>query len=536
MTVEEQHELTEDLPDGLDAVVTIGMATSACPEGPDKVLEALQKSLDQNPSQRVLVTASGGFGCFSAERLIKVACPNQPTVLYQNVTPELMTEIVNQHILAGRPLTDVALCQIPGRGDSLGKLPWIHEIPFFSGQRPTLSWRCGQIDPERIGDAFRTGSYQTLNHALVVSPESIFQAMESTQSSAPGGRGRLIAEEWRETAQQPGPAYLICNALEMEPSAVKDRWLLESDPHRIIEGMTIAARAVGAEVGYIVLNPSYKRARLRLEMAIAQARRRRRLGKRIQNTSFNFDILLRTGPPGFASGEDTAVISFLEGKTDPRLTPPPITISGLNDLPTVVANVETFARLTLLCLSDVHQIEPPTRLFTLEGTPNHGVVEVEDGITLRELVCGIGGMPEQAVKAVVIGGHLGGVVPADLLDTPLSDASYRWIGIWPGSGLISVLNQSIPMRKWLKDELGFAARESCGLCSPCREGLEQARRIADRLHEGKGQAQDFPLLEQLAGYIAQSSLCGYGQVVPGGLATTLRYFGQELREGLPTHR
>ena len=535
MTVEEQRSLTEEIPEGLDAVVTISLATSACPEGADAVWEALQKALSQLQFPRVLVRSSGGLGYFSAERLVKVTRPDGPSVLYHQVTPELITDIVNQHVLAGKPLTESALCQIPVRGDLIEHLPLIQDIPFFSGQRPTLSWRFGQIDPERIEDAIRTGSYKTLNHALTDPSELIFQAMESVQLSGPGGHGESLSERWRETARQPGPRYLICNALEVEPSAVKDRWLLESDPHRIIDGMVIAARAVGAEIGYIVLNPSYKKARLRLEMAIAQARRRRRLGKGIQNTAFDFDIRLRTGPPGFVTGEETALISFLEGKAGPRLTPPPTTVSGLHNRPTVVANVETFARLTLLPLSDASP-QPSTRLFTLEGTPHHGVVEVEEGTTLREVVCGIGGMAAQEIKAVVIGGHLGGVVPADLLDTPLSEASYRWLNVWPGAGLISVLNRSTSMTEWLKDDLGFAARESCGLCTPCREGLEQARLIANRLNDGAGQAQDLLLLEQLAGYINRSSLCGYGQVVPGGMTTTLRYFGEELREGLSIRR
>ena len=328
----------------------------------------------------------------------------------------------------------------------------------------------------------------------------------------------------------------MCNALEVDEASVKDRHLLEGDPHSIIEGMTIAAHAVGAHIGYVVINPSYTLAQRRLEVAISQARRHRRLGRGIRGGSFDFDIIVRPGPVGYVMGEETALVSFLEGEVGPRVTPPYVTESGLNDQPTIVANVETYARLTTIPFGSEEEGPPPTRLFTLEGTANTGVAEVEVGTTIRDLVCGIGATAEKEIKAVCIGGRIGGILSPDLLDTPLTQQSYRWLGIWPGTGLVTVLDSSSSILTWLQDHLCFAAQESCGYCTPCREGLAQAQRIAERLGEGQGQASDLSLLDQLAQYVKSSSMCSYGYAVPSGITTAVRYFGKEIREQIATRQ
>jgi NADH-quinone oxidoreductase subunit F len=533
---ETRYAPCEYIPDGMSGVVSIGAASSTRHKEADGVLTALTEHLTRHRLTDVMVRTTGGLGFYSAERLLKVTKPGMPSILYSGVTPETAGDIVQKHLVEGQPATGAALCQMPFQGAPVEGVPSIADIPFFALQHPAVSWRCGHIDPEGIGDAFRTGGYAALTAVLDRPPDDTLRSIESAQVAECGGQGTPIAERWKAAAAQPGEKYLVCNALEVEPGSVKDRWLLESDPHRLIEGMAIAARAVGARMGYVVLNPSYTLARHRLQIAVAQARRHQRLGPDIRGSGVDFDILIRVGPPGYATGEEAILLSFLEGKAEPQRISPPMRMAGLHGRPALVANVETFAHLTALPPGMNGASPPLTRLFTLEGTPHSGVAEVEIGTTLRTLVCGIGGTPEEQVKAVVIGGHLGGIVPADLLDMPLTEASYRWAGVWPGTGLISVMNRSASIAEWLRDHLRFASRESCGYCTPCREGMEQARRIAERLCDGTGQPQDLTLLEQLATYMTASSLCGYGHAVPGGITTAIRYFGQDLRERLTARR
>jgi NADH-quinone oxidoreductase subunit F len=528
---EEHIDQCEFIPGGLSGVITIGVSSRMDADEPEPLLTSLAAHLEEHQLTDIEVRASGGFGFFSAERLVKVSKHGLPSIIYGGVTPDLMADIVRHHLADGAPVSEAALCQMPIREDSVDGIPHFKDIAFFGLQQPVVSWRCGHINPERIEDAFRTGSYGTLETILKQGPKDILSMIETAQMHGHGGPGSSIVDRWTAVAEQDEETVLICNALEVEAGSFKDQWLMESDPHRIIEGMIIAARAIGARIGYIVLNPLYTLAKHRLEIAISQARRHRRLGQGIQGSSVDFDIIIRSGPPGYITGEETALVSFLSGEAGPHVMPPS-GIDRLNDQPALVANVETFAQLAVLPFGSDEEGPPPTRLFTLEGTTNTGVVEVEVGTTLRELICDMGATSEEYIKAVAIGGHLGGVIPADLLDTPLAEASYRWLNIWPGTGLLSVIDQSVSMSEWLGQQLQFGAQESCGACTPCREGMEQAHRLMQRLRNGDGQGQDLILLDQLASYISNSSMCGYGQAVPNGISTAIRYFGNELRDQL----
>lgn len=528
---EDQLTQCEFIPEDLSGVVTVGVSSRTGFDEPDTLLEALSACLKEHDLADIEVRTSGGLGFFSAERLVKVARAGMPSILYGGVTVDMIGDIVKRHLVEGTPVTEAALCRMPNHGDTIDGIPDFEDLSFFGLQQPVVSWRCGHIDPERIDDAFRTGSYTRLDTILSRTSDDILALIESSQVRGHGGAGGAILDRWTAVAEQDEEACLICNALEVEAGSAKDLWLMESDPHRIIEGMIIAAQAVGARIGYIVLNPSYKLARRRLEIAISQARRHRRLGRGIQGTDVDFDIIVRMGPPGYITGEETALISFLSGGAGPHVVSA-TEIDRLNGRPVLTANVETFAHLAVLPFDAEEEGPPPTRLFTLEGTVHTGVVEAEVGTTIRELVCDMGGTLEEHIKGVVIGGHVGGVVPADLLDTPLAEASYRWLNIWPGTGLVSVLDHSVSMADWLDRHLQFGARESCGICTPCREGMEQAHRLMQQLRSGEGQGQDLMLLDQLASYIAGSSMCGYGQAVPNGISTAIRYFGSELRDQL----
>lgn len=534
MMRDEQLSQREYVPDGIAGVVTVGISSSNRDTDSEAVLQAIRDNLVKHQRTDVLVRTTGGFGFLSAEVLVKIIKPGTPSVLYGGVTPDMVPELLDRHLGEDRPAAQYALCQIPANGEPIKGIPVLDEIAFFAQQQQVRSWRCGHIDPEQIDDAFRTGVYQTMDEVLRQSPRDTMATIETAQVHGHGGRGESITEQWAHAAARPGEKYLICNALEVETGSVKDRWILESDPHALIEGMVVAAYAVGAHLGYVVVNPSYRLAARRLSAAIMQARRHRRLGRRIRGTAFDFDIVVREGPAGYMTGEETVLVSFLAGEAGPRNVPPYMAESGLDGKPTVVANVETYVHLTTLPFESDEECPPPTRLFTLEGTVNTGIVEVEIGTTLRELVCGIGATPEDHIKAVVIGGHLGGILSSDLLDTPLNRQSFRWLGIWPGTGHIKVLDQSTSIPEWLRDHLRFAADESCGYCTPCREGMAQARRIADRLCDGQGRPNDTALLEQLATYVKTSSMCGYGHAVPGGITTAIRYFGNEIREQIKT--
>lgn len=536
MTHDDLLSQREYIPDGVSASVTVSLSSDDRQDGGEAVLSAVTEELKSDRFDHAIVGPGGCLGFFSQEVVIKVARSGMPSVLYGRVTPEAVPEILSRHVIEGRPAAQYALCQIPVDGRRLDDMPTMDELPFFSQQQQVISWRFGHIDPERITDAFRTGVYKTQDAVLRQSPAETMAMIGAAQTHGHGGQGDPVAARWMDAAARPGDKYLVCNALEVEARSAKDRRIMESDPHALIEGMSIAAHAVGAQLGYVVVNPSYARASARLETAVAQARRHRRLGRGIRGSDFDFDIIVRTGPSGYIMGEETALVSFLSGEAGPRVTPPAMTVSGLYGRPTVVANVETFTRLAALPFGTGEEGPPPTRLFTLDGTVNTGVVEVEVGATLRELVCGIGATPEDRINAIAIGGRLGGILSPDLLDTPLTRQSYRWLGLWPGSGLITVLDSSTPVLTWLRDHLQFVAHESCGYCAPCREGMEQARRIMERLCDGQGNPNDLALLEQLATYVKSSSMCGYGQATPGGLTTALRYFGKEIRERMTTRR
>lgn len=537
MLRDEQLQQREAIPDGIRGIVTVGVATCSLNAGAEAVLAAVQQTLARWQGIRAIVKTAGCMGLCSEEVLVKIARSDTPSVLYSRVTPDSVSDLVVRHLVEGQPVANRALCQIPRHGTRMNGVPVLDEMSFFARQQQNTSWRCGHLDPERIDDYLLMGGYRTIQVVLQRSPEEVLETIRASRLHGCGGRGNEVGDRWAAAASsQADEKYLICNALEVDSSSIKDRRLLESDPHTVIEGMTIAAHAIGARIGYLVINPAYPLARKRVEMALAQARRHRRLGQNLGGTPLNFEIILRRGPAAYVTGEETALVSFLSGMAGPRPVPPPMVESGLQGKPTVIANAETFAHLTTLPFGGTAPSPSPTRHCTLNGTVHAGVVEVELGTSLRDLVCEIGATPPDRMKAVGIGGHLGGILPPDLLDTPLTHDALGWLGVWPGTGLITVIPTSTCILDWLRQHLRFAAAESCGLCTPCRDGMEQARLIAERLCEGTGREADLSVLDQLATYMKSSSMCGYGQTVPGSIATALRYFGEELRDHVTSRR
>ena len=453
-------------------------------------------------------------------------------VLYTQVHPEDAEEIVREHLVEGRIVS---------------RLLWAEEtspssIPFFAHQRKDVLANCGVIDPERIESYAAHGGYDGLKRALTeMSPEEIIEAVVASGLRGRGGAGFPTGRKWRFTREAPGETkYVVCNADEGDPGAFMDRAILEGDPHSVIEGMAIAARAIGAEHGYVYVRAEYPLAISRLKGALQQAYDRGWLGSDILDTAFSFDIELRIGAGAFVCGEETALLASIEGKRGmPRPRPPFPAQSGLWGHPTNINNVETLANVPVI-LRDGPEVyasvgtksSKETKVFALAGQIcNTGLVEVPIGTTLRELVFDIGGgVPEgRELKAIQIGGPSGGCLTADLLDVPIDYESLTEHGAIMGSGGVIVLDNTACMVSVARFFLNFTASESCGKCLPCRVGIPTMRDILVRITEGEGELEDLDRLRELAVLVKSSALCGLGQTAPNPVLSTLRYFEDEYR-------
>jgi len=454
-------------------------------------------------------------------------------VLYTEVRPEDAEEIVREHLVEDRVV---------------GRLLWAEgleapsQIPFYKHQRKNVLANSGAIDPDRI-DAYEAGGgYGALRRALTeMTPEGIVEAVTESGLRGRGGAGFPTGRKWRFTLDAPGrPKYVVCNADEGDPGAFMDRAILEGDPHAVIEGMAIAARAIGAERGYVYVRAEYPLAISRLRTALAQARDRGWLGTDVLGTGFDFDVELRIGAGAFVCGEETALLASIEGRRGaPRPRPPFPAQSGLYGRPTLINNVETFANVRTILRDGPEAYasvgtasSKGTKVFALAGQiRNTGLVEVPIGTTLRELVFDIGGgVPEgRELKAIQIGGPSGGCLPADLLDVPIDYESLTEHGAIMGSGGVIVLDDTACMVSVARFFLEFTASESCGKCVPCRIGIPTMRDILVRITEGEGEPEDLDRLQELAELVKSSALCGLGQTAPNPVLSTLRYFEDEYR-------
>ena len=451
-------------------------------------------------------------------------------VLYTQVRPEDAEEIVREHLMEGH---------------TVRRLLWADEetpssIPFFTHQRKNVLANSGVIAPERIESYTARGGYGALKNALIeMSPEEIIETVVESGLRGRGGAGFPTGRKWQLCRAEPAqPKYVVCNADEGDPGAFMDRAILEGDPHAVIEGMAIAARAIGAEHGYVYVRAEYPLAISRLKTAVQQARDSGWLGSDILGTGFNFDIDLRIGAGAFVCGEETALLASIEGKRGmPRPRPPFPAQSGLWGRPTNINNVETFANVPVVLrdgpsayASVGTESSKGTKVFALAGQIcNTGLVEVPIGTTLRELVFDIGGgVPEgRHLKAIQIGGPSGGCLPAELLDVPIDYESLTEYGAIMGSGGVIVLDDTACMVSIARFFLDFTASESCGKCLPCRVGIPTMRDILARITEGEGTLEDLAELKELAGLVKSSSLCGLGQTAPNPVLSTLRYFEDE---------
>ena len=412
---------------------------------------------------------------------------------------------------------------------------------FFTRQTPLVLENSGYIDPEEIDDYLDRGGYRALTRAVTeLSPTQVIDQVVASGLRGRGGGGFSGGIKWQTVAKATGGdrRYVICNADEGDPGAFMDRSVLESDPHRVIEGMAIAAYAVGADSGYVYCRAEYPLAIKRLKTAIRQAKRRKLLGQNIADTPFNFHVEVRLGAGAFVCGEETALISSIEGQRGtPRPRPPYPAVSGLWGKPTLINNVETFAAIAPIVnnggawyASTGVGRSRGTKVFALAGRVVHtGLIEVPMGMTLREVVFDIGGgvIGGRPFKAAQTGGPSGGCLPAELLDTPLDYESLAANGSIMGSGGMIIMDDTSCMVDVARYFMDFSREESCGKCVPCRSGTTQLGLLLDRIATGVAGLADLERLEELSTMVKSTSLCGLGQNAPNPILSTLRYFRHE---------
>ncbi len=515
--------------------ILVGTATCGRAAGALAVIATFREELERRHLQAT-ITEVGCIGLCSLEPLVTIIKPNYFTVCYHNVTPQKVPTLVEGCIVNDDPCLDLALGTVDR--DGVGAV-YIPELPRFEHEYRVLLRNCGYIDPGNISHYIAHGGYRGLKKALEMAPESVIEKVKRSGLRGRGGAGFPTGRKWELCRRAPGePKYVICNADEGDPGAFMDRVLLESDPHAVIEGMTIAAYAIGSKEGFVYIRAEYPLATERLRVALRQARNSGFLGKNILNSGVTFDIEIVEGAGAFVSGEETALIHAIEGRrSTPRVRPPYPAEKGLWGKPTLINNVKTFALVPPIIdrgagwFSSIGTGNSTgTAMFALAGKlANTGLTEVAMGTTLRQLIFDIGGgiRNGKKFKAVQIGGPSGGCLPEAMLDIPVDFDSLRHAGAIMGSGGIIVMDEDDCMVDTAKFFLDFIQKESCGKCSTCRIGTRHLLNILEDITAGRGKIDDLDLLAELCEDIRGSSLCGLGRTAANPVLTTLRYFKDE---------
>ncbi len=506
-----------------DKHICVCTAASCLSMGSDKVLDALTAAAGDD--KKCKVKGVGCLGLCSAGPLVTV----QPDdVLYAEVKESDAEEIV---------------ASLDKDKESVERLKVDTSLPFFSRQQKIVLGNSGTIDPDRIEEYIAAGGYEALSKALtMMSPEDVIREIMDSGLRGRGGGGYPTGLKWVTVAKaESNEKYVICNGDEGDPGAFMDRAVLESDPHRVIEGMAIAGYAVGARKGYIYVRAEYPLAIERLTNAIRRAQRLGLLGNDIFNTSFSFSIEIRLGAGAFVCGEETALMASIEGKRgNPRPRPPYPADFGLWGQPTTINNVETLANVAPIILNGGawyagigSEKSKGTKVFALAGQVNNvGLIEVPMGMTLRDIIFEIGGgMPEgRTFKAVQTGGPSGGCIPAEYLDTPVDYDSLRQLGSIMGSGGMIVMDETSSMVDVAQYFMEFSKDESCGKCIPCRVGTSLIYNLLGKILKGEADPSDMVMLEELCDVVRNTSLCGLGQAAPNPVLATLKYFREEYDE------
>ncbi len=518
--------------------VLICAGTGCTSSGSAAVKAKLIEELEKNGLTDEIKIVS--TGCFGLCALGPVMIVYPEGTFYSSVKAEDVPEIVEEHLLKGRVVERLVYNDTAEQKQDDEPVA-LSETRFYKKQKRIALRNCGVIDPENIEEYIATDGYQALGKVLTeMTPDDVIKCVLDSGLRGRGGGGFPTGRKWQlaKDLVKGGQKYVCCNADEGDPGAFMDRSVLEGDPHAIIEAMAIAGYAIGASQGYIYVRAEYPIAVHRLDVAIKQAREYGLLGKDIFGSGFDFDLELRLGAGAFVCGEETALMTSIEGhRGEPRPRPPFPAEKGLFGKPTILNNVETYANIPQIILNGPEwfasmgtEKSKGTKVFALGGKIKHtGLVEIPMGTTLREIIEEIGGgIPNgKKFKAAQTGGPSGGCIPASLIDTPIDYDNLIAIGSMMGSGGLIVMDEDNCMVDIAKFFLQFTVDESCGKCTPCRVGTKRLYEILEKITSGKAELSDLDKLEELCYHIKQNSLCGLGQTAPNPVLSTLRYFRDE---------
>jgi len=526
----------EELNRSASPLIFVGTATCGRSAGALTVLEALQAELKKHSLDARMIEV-GCLGLCYAEPIVTISKPLRPGICYGSITPEKAAELVTGYIINDNVLPDYALGTV-GEG-SIDGIPDLFQTPVLKQQVRRILRNCGLTDPTDMNHYLANDGYSGFARALTMTSQQIIDELKRSGLRGRGGAGFPTWRKWQFCVDaRDEEKYVICNADEGDPGAFMNRSLLEGDPHSVLEGLLIDGYTIGAEKGYIYCRAEYPLALERLKIAIKQMEEYGLLGDNILGSGFSFKIEIKEGAGAFVCGEETALIASIEGRRGmPRPRPPFPAVSGLWGKPTVINNVETLASVALIFQKGADwfaqlgtEKSKGTKTFALVGKVKRaGLIEVPLGITLREIVHGIGGgvLNDKDFKAVQTGGPSGGCLPAALLDNPVDYESLTAAGSIMGSGGMVVMDEDTCMVDVARYFLDFTQQESCGECVPCRLGTKQMIDILDDITQGKARPGDIELLLELATAVKKGSLCGLGQTAPNPVLTTIRYFRDE---------
>jgi NADH:ubiquinone oxidoreductase subunit F (NADH-binding)/(2Fe-2S) ferredoxin/NAD-dependent dihydropyrimidine dehydrogenase PreA subunit len=517
--------------------------TGCVANGSLKVKDALETELIKRNLQNEVKIVLTGCNGFCAKGPVMVVYPED--IFYQLVKPEDVPMLVDEHFIKGRPVQKFLYTPPTDKKT----IPVMNEIPFFKHQVLRALRNRSLIDAEKIEEYIARDGYMAAAKALTeMTPEQIVIEMKKSGLRGRGGAGFLTGLKWELCARVQGDVkYILCNGDEGDPGAFMDRSVMEADPHSVLEGMIIAAKAISAHYGYIYVRAEYPLAVSRLQLAIEQAKEHGLLGKDILGTGFDLDIEIYQGAGAFVCGEETALMASIEGKRGmPRAKPPFPAVKGLWQRPSVLNNVETFANIPPIILNGADwyaslgtEKSKGTKVFALSGALNNiGLVEVPMGTPLKTIIYDIGGgiTGNRKFKAVQMGGPSGGCIPHSLIDTPVDFENINKTGAIMGSGGMVVMDETTCMPAMAKFFLEFTEDESCGKCVPCRIGNKTLLTILQRITNGEGREGDIELLLDLSQQIKDTSLCGLGQTSPNPVLTTIKYFRDEYEAHIKDHK
>lgn len=533
----------QKLKENKEAVIYIGAASCGRAAGALELKEGVADFFKES-GQTARIIEVGCIGPCYLEPLVDIQMPGQPRISYNNVNAKTLPRILLSHFRDGVPHSKLALGHFGAR--DLNGIPKFYDLPMLKPQVRVVLRNCGLIDPEEMDHYLAVDGYQGFMNALKMTPEDVIAVVRQAGIRGRGGAGFPTFKKWTVCRNAPGEQkYLICNADEGDPGAFMNRSLIESDPHAVLEGMLIAGYAIGAKKGIVYIRAEYPLAIERLKRAISDMAGYGLLGKNILGSDFSFEIKIKEGAGAFVCGEETALIGSIEGKRGmPRSRPPFPAISGLFGCPTIINNVETLGTLPNILRNGAEwytrfgkEGNRGTKTFSLVGKVRRpGLIEVQLGTTLREIIFDIGGGVQKPFKAIQTGGPSGGCLSEEFLDLPVDYESLANAGSIMGSGGLIIMDEDTCIVDVAKYFLDFTQKESCGKCVPCRVGTRHMVEILERISNGEGTPDDLLSLRTLGDTIRKGSLCGLGQTAPNPVLTTLRYFRNEYLEHIKDNR